>query len=357
MPQSDLAYLNAINILASAKIDALQGIDEAFDGEWERAWHANLKPYLPSDLDYERQKKKLDPEKAWKELERWNMQLITIHDKAYPRPLKHIHHPPFLLYVRGSIEILKNKSIAVVGTRALTDYGKRITPSIVRDLARAGFTIASGLAAGIDTLAHQAALDAGVPTIAVLGCGSDDPTIFPAQNIRLAQSIIKNGGAVITEYAPRTQARTFTFPQRNRIVSGLSQGTLVIEADRKSGALITAFDAIDQNRDVFAIPGPIFSKTSQGTNFLIQKGAKLVSTADDILEEYDMESAKQKPTIKADNEIEARILVALGTASMSPDGIIRATGLEASEANAALIVMELNKKVRNLGNGKYVVYS
>ena len=108
---------------------------------------------------------------------------------------------------------------------------------------------------------------------------------------------------------------------------------------------------------MFAIPGPIFSKTSQGTNFLIQKGAKLVSTADDILEEYDMESAKQKPTIKADNEIEARILVALGTASMSPDGIIRATGLEASEANAALIVMELNKKVRNLGNGKYVVYS
>lgn len=354
---NELVFLNAVNILVAAKIDALQEIYEKFEGNWQRAWNANLKSFVSADTDYIGVRKHLNPEKAWKDIEISALRLITVRDKIYPKILRHIPHPPFLLYIRGSVEVLKNNNFAVVGTRAFTDYGKRIAPSIVRDIARAGFTIVSGLAAGIDTLAHEAALDAGAKTIAVLGCGSDDATIFPKQNVRLARRIIENGGAVITEYAPHTHGNGFTFPQRNRIVSGLSKGTLVVEADRKSGALITAHDAVDQNRDVFAVPGPIYARTSEGTNHLIQEGAKLITCADDILEEYGLESGAKEKIIKGGNELENKILAALDTAARTADEIIQNTGIETPIAHATLIMMELDKKIRNLGNGKYVVYS
>lgn len=356
--ESDIRYIHAINILATAKIDALQNISDHFGGDFQKAFSSSeLARFLPTDLDFSKARKLVDPEKEWQELEKEKIEIITIVDKAYPKLLKHIPHPPFILYVRGSKEILKNKCFGVVGTRALTDYGRRATPDIVRDIVRSGLTVVSGLAAGIDTLAHKAALDNGGKTIAVLGCGPDDRTIFPQQNLKLAHKILETGGTIISEYAPGTQGRAFTFPQRNRIISGLSLGVLVVEADIKSGAMITAYDAIDQNRDLFCVPGSIYGKTSQGTNFMIQKGAKLVVTGQDILEEYGIYLDKKEIKIKADSPVEEKILAILSSESLGVDDIIRKTALEAAQVNAALVLMELNKKVRSLGNNKFVRYS
>ena len=370
-----LKFLNAINVLATAKSGALRAISAAFDNDWKQAWRADLAKYIPRDknadgklvtVDYTKLKKGIDPDKGWIKLKQEDIGLMTILDDDYPKPLRHIPDPPFLLYIRGSREILKNQCFGVVGTRALSEYGKRSTPHIVLDIARAGFTIVSGLAMGIDTLAHKSALEAGAHTIAVLGTGIDDRTIFPAPNLGLAHNIIDRGGATISEYAPGPPGTKFSFPQRNRIISGLSLGVLVIEADEKSGAMITTKCALDQGRDVFAVPGNIFAKTSQGTNNIIKQGAKLVTCAEDILEEYDTQIKNQtfvpssgrgklKIKITGDNEAENKILAVLTGDPMTIDDIIRQTGLNAGQTNAVLTVMELKKKIKNL-NGKFVLY-
>lgn len=356
--EPDIKYIHAINILATAKIDALQNISDHFEGNFRKAWNSpELAGFLPTDLDFQRAKNSVDPDSEWQKLEKEKVGLITIQNKSYPKPLKHISRPPFLLYLRGSREILKSKCFGVVGTRAITDYGRRATPDICRDIVRGGLTVVSGLAAGVDALAHKAALDNGGKTIAVLGCGVDDRTIFPQQNLKLARKILETGGAIISEYAPGVHGTKFTFPQRNRIISGLSLGVLVVEADVKSGALITARDAIDQNRDLFCVPGHIYARTSQGTNYMIQKGAKLVACGQDVLEEYDIYLNKKETKIKADNPVEEKILSVLSSESLGVDDIIRKTALEAAQVNAALVLMELNKKIRSLGNNKFVRYN
>lgn len=352
MPDNNLKYLNVINILVTAKSGALQTIHDKFAGDWGKAWQSDLAKYIPRDSTLK--KDGIDPDKEWVKLQQEKIDLMTILDDDYPEPLSHIPDPPFLLYIRGSREVLSNTCFAVVGTRALTDYGKRVTPHISLDIARAGFTIVSGLAMGVDTLAHKSAIDAGVKTIAVLGTGIDDNTIFPVPNMGLANKIIEKGGAIISEYAIGTHGTGFSFPQRNRIVSGLSRGILVVEADEKSGAMITARLAAEQGRDVFAIPGNIFAKTSQGTNSLIKKGAKFVTCADDVLEEYNLESKKVVRQIKPDNEIEEKILAVLSTEPITIDAIIRQTGIETAQINATLTMMELKKQIKNLG-GKFVL--
>ncbi|MBI4160763.1 MAG: DNA-protecting protein DprA [Candidatus Yanofskybacteria bacterium] len=360
----NLKYLNAINVLAAGKIGALQAVHNAFGGDWERAWSANLAKYIPQDRDangklvlsdFQRLKKAVDPDREWTKLEKEKIRIITILDEDYPKLLTHIHTPPFLLYIRGSSDVLHGLCFGIVGTRALSEYGRRSTPHLVLDIARAGFTIVSGLAAGIDTLAHKSALEAGAKTIAVLGTGIDDRTIFPALNLGLAHKIIENGGAVISEYAAGTHGTKFTFPQRNRIVSGLSKGVLVVEADERSGALITAAYALEQNRDVFAVPGGIFTKTSRGPNNLIKKGAKPVTCAEDVLEEYDIRvpHPESRIPVRGDNPEEERILAILTGEPMTTDDIIRRSELDASLVAATLTVMELNKKIKITGN-KYV---
>lgn len=350
MTQEELKIIHAINSLGTAKVGALMNIERDFKGDWAKAWNSDLGRYLPSDLNYYKARKKLDPEREWAKLKGFDIGVMVFRDKDYPKLLKHIADPPFILYIRGSREILNSKCFGVVGTRALTDYGRRATPQITQDIVHGGFTIVSGLAAGIDTLAHKAAIDAGGKTIAVLGCGSDDFTIFPKQNLGLAKKIIETGGAVITEYAPEVQGRALTFPLRNRIISGLSKGVLVVEADVKSGAMITAKCATDQNRDLFCVPGPIYARTSQGTNFMIQKGAKLVTRGEDVLEEYGVSVSRMKKEIRPENETEAAILALLTVESLTSDDIIRKTGLESPKITAALAMMELNRKVKNIGN-------
>ena len=259
----------------------------------ENAWSADLNEFNQAGLSQslieqiKKQRLKINPDWEMERINKEKISLITIEDKNYPKLLKEIYAPPPLLYIKGTIEPKDDFSIGIVGTRKLSSYGREITPLITFDLAQAGLTIVSGLAKGIDTLAHQATIKAKKRTIAVLGSGLDKKSIYPAINKRLAEEISQNG-AVISEYPINTEPLIQHFPQRNRIISGLSLGILVIEAPEKSGALITAKDALEQNRDVFAIPGHILSNNSLGTNNLIKLGAKLVSHANDILEELNL---------------------------------------------------------------------
>lgn len=221
---------------------------------------------------------------GWLETHRkLGVQVIVCTDPRYPRLLREIHDPPCLLYVKGNIKSLSSKTMAVVGTRNATEYGRQVAEKLVRELKPSGITVISGLAAGIDTVAHWAALQSGLPTVAVFGCGLD--IIAPSTNRRLSQEILAHDGALVSEYKLGTPASKYTFPQRNRIVAGLSHGVLVIEGDVKSGALITAKLGLEEGRTVFAVPGNIYSPGSQGPMFLIRNGAVPVTCGEDILQE------------------------------------------------------------------------
>ena len=282
---------------------------------------------------------------------------VAIGEETYPKLLTHITDPPQILYCRGNLNLLNKTCFAVVGTRKLTSYGKEATQNIVRGLVQAGFVIVSGLALGIDAVAHQATLDQGGKTIAVLGSGIDDGSIYPNTNFRLAMNILKNNGLIISEYPSGTAGYKSNFPERNRIISGLSKGVLVVEADQISGSLITAKLALDQNRDVFAVPGSIFSSRSIGPNNLIKKGAKLVSSAQDILDEYG-ENLKLfedlKPALSTKDPVQKIILAILDNkGTVFIDDIIRESKKETSKIIAALSVLEIKGLIKNTGNGKY----
>ena len=210
---------------------------------------------------------------------------IVIKSKEYPEQLKNIYDAPLKLYVLGNKNLLKQKGIAIIGSRNATEYGKRTALKLATELSENGINIISGLAIGIDTYAHLGTLQKNCigKTIAVLGCGLDQ--IYPKQNIELAKKIINSGGCIISEYPIGTMPKKLNFPQRNRIISGLSNGVVVIEASEKSGALITVDFALEQGREVFAVPGNITNNTSIGTNNLIKQGAKVVTHYTDILDE------------------------------------------------------------------------
>jgi len=285
-----------------------------------------------------------------------NIRKITLKDKEYPSLLKEISGPPEELYIKGEFTNQDKVTIAVVGTRKYTQYGKEVTFDIVGKLARLGITIVSGLARGIDTFAHQATLEADGRTIAVLGSGLDKASFFPPPNYHLGEKISQQG-AVISEYPPGVHGTKFTFPERNRIISGLSLGVVVVEAPEQSGALITAALALEQNREVFAVPGPIYEKNSLGTNRLIKMGAKLVTDIDDILEELNLSHllTTERKKIKPDNEKEEIILSILSLQPIHIDEIIKNSKLPTGIVNSTLMILELKKAVRNLGKGNYVL--
>lgn len=289
-------YFNAFNLIKGIGPISFKKILSHFDS-LEDAWSANLNEFRQVGLNrsileqIKYQRPKINPDWEMERLIKEGIDLITINDKAYPELLKEIYIPPSLLYIRGNLKSSDRISLGVVGTRQLSTYGHRITPLITADLARAGLTIISGLAKGIDTLAHKAALKANGRTIAVLGSGLDKKNIYPQVNQHLSE-VISQEGALLSEFPIGTKPFAQNFPQRNRIVAGLSLGILIIEAPKKSGALITARNALEQNRDVFAIPGSIFSRNSLGPNNLIKLGAKLVNQASDILDELNLDSKK-----------------------------------------------------------------
>lgn len=285
-----------------------------------------------------------------------NIRKLTRSYKEYPNLLREIFQPP-VLYMRGSFQKADKYALAIVGTRTPTHYGKQVAEKFAYELSQAGFTIVSGLAVGIDAIAHKTALQEKGRTIAVLGSGIDEKSLYPQKNKKLAKQIEKSG-AVISEYRPGTSARPGYFPQRNRIISGLCLGILVIEAGFKSGALITARCALDQNREVFCVPGSILSEKSVGPNNLIKLGAKLVNRTEDILEELNLNQTMQifeKAKTKPDNKEEAKILKVLNYEPIHIDDLIKQTKLNAAIINATLSMMEIKNKIKNMGGGNYVL--
>ena len=282
---------------------------------------------------------------------------ISVKDKNYPKLLKEIKNPPEVLYTRGELKP-DEKCFGVVGTRMFSSYGKQVALEIAGDLAEAGLTIVSGLAPGIDTFAHTATVERRKRTIAVLGTGIDERSIYPQSNLNLARKILETGGCLISEYPPGTRGTNFTFPQRNRIISGLSLGVLVVEAKEKSEALITADWAKKQQRLVFAIPGPIHSLNSKGCHYLIKhEVAKLVENANDILKELNLPAGRQvyQKGIIGETLEENLILKALEEEALYVDKIIEKTKLSAASIASSLAILEIKGKVRNLGNNVYAI--
>lgn len=285
---------------------------------------------------------------------------INLGGQYYPRLLAQIADPPEHLYCRGNLELLNSECIGVVGTRKLTPYGKESAQYITRGLTTAGFTIVSGLAMGIDAVAHQTTLDIGGRTIAVLGGGVSDFKIGPKINLPLAKKILENNGLIISEYSDKEEIYASNFVMRNRIISGLSKGVVIVEADKDSGSLITAECALDQNRDIFAVPGNIFSSKSIGSNELIKNGAKLVTSASDITNEYGYNLNifdKSKDNISTQNPVHKSILDILqDKRESSADEIIsRLTSTEIPDILSSLSVLEINGLIRKSGNGKYSI--
>lgn len=328
------------------------------------AFKAPFKEYLRAGIDEKTAeeflifKHQVEPDKLLENLNKEKIKTLTIDDAAYPKLLKQIYDPPLLIYYRGQLEAFNDFSLAIVGTRKFTHYGQQVTEKITSELTANGLTIVSGLALGIDALAHAAAVDAGGKTIAVLGCGLDQQSIYPWQNRYLADKIEAHGGIVLSEYPLGTMPLKQHFPQRNRLISGLSLGVLVIEAGEKSGSIITAMHALEQNRDVFAIPGNIYSAYSTGTNSLIKLGAKLVASAKDIIESLDLAEAAsfiENKKIIPESAEEKLILDRLNYEPVYIDELVRLTKLDASTINSTLTVMEMKGMIKNLGGLQYVL--
>jgi DNA processing protein len=266
----------------------------AYFSDLKNLWEAKINDLINAGLEekvaseFLAWREKNPIEKITERLSKENITVVSINNPAYPALLKEINDPPFVLFTRGKLPNQNLPTLGVVGSRKFTDYGKFTCQEIVAPLVNNRIVIVSGLALGIDAIAHQTTLDNNGITIAVLGGGVDKKTIAPASHAKLAEQIIASGGAIISEYPPEFTPTIYSFPARNRIIAGLSLGTLVIEAADKSGALITAKCALDYNRDVFAVPHAINSPTGIGPNNLIKMGAKVVTKAEDILEAFSL---------------------------------------------------------------------
>jgi DNA processing protein len=301
-----------------------------------------------------RERRTIDLDAEMNKLDRHGVRAVTLDDDDYPRLLRHIPSPPTVLYVRGTILASDDLAIGIVGTRRATGYGNDLSQRFAIELAAAGVTVVSGLALGIDTVAHRAALEAGGRTIAVFGCGLD--SIYPPSNRHLAARIIEQG-AVVSEYALGTKPDARNFPVRNRIISGLSRGVLVVEAPLKSGALITTAFAADQGRDVYAVPGSALSANSAGCHELIRNGATLVTSASQILENLDVAAAQehsQTRLILPETDHERILYEIVGATPRHVDELCHDSGLPIQLVNGTLLAMELKGLVRQSGAQHYV---
>lgn len=279
-----------------------------------------------------------------------DIQKISINEKGFPARLREISMPPQQISVWGTLP-QKGNFLGIVGTRRCTAYGEETVRKIIAGLAPYNFIIVSGLAVGIDTIAHKAALENNMPTIAVLGSGLSQNVLYPRQNFRLAEEIASRGGAVISEHEHETMATTWSFPQRNRIISGLSSAVLVVEAPEKSGALNTAKFALDQNRDVCAVPGSVFAPNSAGSNRLIKQGANLIESANDILRLYNIEAeGTQNATLFDDISPEEKSILSIMTEPMDIDMLIRKSKIPASNAHAIIGLMEIRGIIKRIGS-------
>jgi DNA processing protein len=357
---SDLRYWVGFNIVRGIGPTRLRALLDYF-GDVERAWRASPGELAGAGLDRRSlenllaARAKLDLEQELARITDFGVRVLTWDSPDYPRLLREIPAPPYLLYVKGTITEEDAWAVAVVGTRRVSSYGREVTRRLVAPLARSGITVVSGMARGIDAEAHWTALKSGGRTIAVLGCGIDQ--VYPPEHRQLAQEIIAHG-ALVSDYPLGTEPEGKNFPPRNRIISGLSLGTLVTEAGMRSGALITADFAAEQGRDVFAVPGSILARGCVGTNRLIRDGAGVVLSAEDILEELNLtmvaEQAEAREVLPAD-ETEAALLGYLSGEPTHVDELQQRMGLPIAQVTSTLALMELKGIVRQVGGMKYVV--
>ena len=356
----ELAYWVGFNKVLGIGPARLRGLLDFF-GSIQDAWRADLTSLQQAGLDQRSAnnllttRRSLDLDAELQRLDRAGVKALTWVSEDYPINLRNIHDPPPVIYIKGELLPEDDWAVAVVGTRHASVYGKEAARRLAGDLARNGVTIVSGLAAGIDTVAHQAALEAGGRSIAVLGSGVD--VVYPEQNSALARQL-QEQGALVSEYPLGTKPERNNFPPRNRIISGLSLGTLVVEAGARSGALITADFAGDQGRDVFAIPGSIFQRTSEGTNRLIQDGAKPVLCVADILEELNLQQISTQAEVRASvptTPTERRILDLLSSEPTYVDELGRLSDLPPAEVAGTLALLELKGLTRQTGGMNYVL--
>ena len=360
MPRENV-YFNAFNLIYQVGSVRMRKLLNYFP-DLETAWRANLSEIRASGIEEPvamkilESRAKIDPEAEFARLSDLSIQIITFHDPEYPKILKEIPNPPMVLYVLGQLLPQDETALAIVGTRKFSPYGKQVTEDIARDLVRAGLTVVSGLALGIDALAHKAAVFYGGRTIAVLASSVDN--IYPASNRMTAEKILEGRGAIISEMPLGTPPLKHFFPHRNRIISGLSLGTIVIEAASDSGSLITAHHALEQNRQVYAIPGSIYNPVSIGPNNLLKMGAKPVTRVSDILEDLNLNSIQQElisSEVIGDNPEEEKILKLLTRQPQHFDELAKKITLPSSTIAATLMILEMKGKIKNLGANQYVL--
>jgi DNA processing protein len=285
-----------------------------------------------------------------------SVQKISIEDELYPAILKKIKNPPEALYCAGNL-LPKENCLAIVGSRICSKYGQECCLQIGNDIAEAGVTIVSGLARGIDSFAHQAALKTKQRTIAILGTALDTENFYPKENLKLAEEILANNGLIISEYEPGKKTLPYAFAERNRIIAGMSLGVLVVEAKQKSGSLITAEAAREQGKKIFALPGNIYSSNSQGCHALIKKGATLVENADDILTALELDhlplSFKNDTPTKGSTAEETAILTSLSAEPLNIEALIKTTRLPPNIVMSTLSLLEIKNKIIDLGDNVY----
>ena len=361
MSSPERQYYNAFNLMPQIGPMRFRLLLSRFPSLRD-AWEAGFDELKDAGLDDKLAKliiehrKRTDPDLEYEKLERENIRIITQHDDAFPRYLSEIASSPVMLYVRGGF-VAEEFCISIVGSRKISEYGKRTAEDFARGLSRGGATLVSGMAYGVDTIVHRECLKQGHRTIAVLGSGLDEKSIYPASNRELGKEI-ENCGCILSEYPIGTPPLKQHFPARNRLVSGISRGVLVIEASLTSGSLITARFALEQNREVFAVPGSVYSKNSEGTNNLIKMGAKSACNISDILEEFNVElspAAQEMKRILPDSPEEALVLEHLSSDEpLHVDKLALATGIKTAQLSSLLTLMEIKGMIKEVGGMRYV---
>lgn len=349
MKERQKIFLNALNCIPGVGYGTIKDIEENFKGNFEAGFKS-----LEGRFE-----KKVDPGKEWLKLKKEAIKLVVSDEPEFPRLLKQIPAAPLFFYLKGELKKEDDFAFGIVGTRLATNYGKETAHTVSFKLAQIGLTIVSGMATGIDTEAHKGALAFGGRTIAVVASGLDEKSLFPQENVGLSRKIVEHG-ALISEHPLGMKADREKFVARNRIISGLSRGVLVVEAPLRSGALITARHALEQNREVFAVPGNISSRMSFGTNLLIKQGAALVTRAEDIMQELNLKfnlESELKKQFQPENDVDQKIFSIL-TETGEPkqiDDIVRSSGFGVQNVSAELTKMEMKGIIKNLGNGQYAL--
>jgi DNA processing protein len=348
--------LNLVKGIGSVRFKALL---DSF-GTPEAAWNASSDAWLQAGLSqkivesFQCVRNGVSLDQIWNRIQSLGVEVLTWDDETYPRHLKEIDQPPPILYVRGSLIPEDEWAVAIVGTRRVTAYGRQVAEDVATALAHSGVTIISGMARGVDSIAHQAAVNAGGRTLAILGNGVDQ--VYPPENRRLADQIMEHG-ALVSDYALGTQPDGINFPPRNRIISGLSMAVIIVEAGETSGALITATFAAEQGRDVFAVPGNINAPQSKGTNRLIRDGAQPLLSPQDVIEALNLTMVTEHRAIRValpSDPVEARLYLLLSQEPKHVDEIRSQAEMPIETVSAALAMMELKGMVRQVGGMNYV---